>query len=193
LKEAKKCRKNLYGSLSLSIVDKDTIVPSGTIVKSWILNLTSHVYNSNSYSSLSSHSPVKVDILTGRSVLYPIELFKVIGNFNSGDFPHYGGDDEFTIRANRLGWGLYLVPKSTVYIDQNATGLNPTIRLLSIKLLLLSMFSIRSTNNIVVRTKLAVKIAPWYAIPTYIFISYLKIFFTISVSMLRLFHRKINQ
>jgi hypothetical protein len=40
---------------------------------------------------------------------------------------------------------------------------------------------------------LAVKIAPWYAIPTYIFISYLKIFFTISVSMLRLFHRKINQ
>jgi len=193
LKEAKKCGKNLYGSLSLGIVDKDTIVPSGTIVKSWILNLTSHVYSSNSYRSLSDYSPVKVDILTGRSVLYPVEVFRAIGNFNAQDFPHYGGDDEFTIRANRLGWGLRLVPKSAVYIDQNATGLNPTIRLLSIKLLLLSIFSIRSTNNVIVRTKLAIKIAPWYAVPTYLCTSYLKIFFTISTSMLKLLYGKVNQ
>ena len=82
LKEANKHKKGLYGSLSLSAADKDTIVPSGTIVKSWLLNLTSHIYNSRSYSNLDSYFPVKVDILTGRSVLYPVEIFKAIGNFN---------------------------------------------------------------------------------------------------------------
>ena len=185
LKEAKKYRKSLYGSLSLSIRDKDTIITSGTIVKSWVFNITSHIYSSNSYIDLRDYTPVEVDILTGRSVLYPVELFKDIGNFDSENFPHYGGDDEFTIRAKKFGWGLSIVPKSTVYIDQNATGLNPAARSLSLKLLFQSILSIRSTNNIVVRTRLAMKVVPWYAKPTYILVAYTKIILSILFSIPR--------
>jgi GT2 family glycosyltransferase len=183
LNEAKNDRKNLYGSLSLSIKDKDTIVSSATIIKSWIFNLNSHLYRYQLYSNMSDFSPKDADILTGRSVLYPIEIFSKIGNFDSKRFPHYGGDDEFTFRAKRMGWGLKLVPKSVVYIDQKATGLNPKARVLSVKNLVTSIFSLRSTNNLAVRTRLGIMIAPWYAVPTYLLASYTKVFLTIIIGL----------
>jgi len=183
LLEAKEERKSLYGSLSLNGRDRDTIITSGTIVKSWFFNITSHVYKSRSYACLKDYSAVKVNILTGRSVLYPIEIFKTIGNFDSINFPHYGGDDEFTIRAQNFGWGLSIVPRSIVYVDQTATGQNPTVKSLTLKLLFQSIFSIRSTNNIIVRTRLANKIVPWYSKPTYIVIMSVKILMTVLLSL----------
>jgi GT2 family glycosyltransferase len=190
LNEATSNRKNLFGSLSLSIHDQDTIMSSATIVKSWIFNLTSHLYRSQLYSELSDLSAKDVDILTGRSVLYPIEIFKKIGNFDSESFPHYGGDDEFTSRAKSFGWGLKLTPKSVIYIDQQATGLNPNARLLSVKNLLSSIFSMRSTNNLAVRTRLGIKVAPWYAVPTYLLVSYLKVLISIIIGLWNLIFNK---
>lgn len=46
------------------------------------------------------------DFLTSRAVLYPAEVFDVLGGFNSGQLPHYHADMEFTYRAGKSGFGL---------------------------------------------------------------------------------------
>jgi GT2 family glycosyltransferase len=183
LKEGKNNRKCLYNALSISLADKDKTITSGTIIKSWLLNTTYHIFNGVSYSKLSNFNPVEVDLLTGRSVLYPVELFQSIGNFDSKFFKHYGGDDEFSNRAKKGGWKLYVVPKAIVYVDQETTGLNPSARSLSIIQLMKSLFSINSTNNIFVRTRLSLRIPPWYAKPTYLLITYFKILASLFVGI----------
>tara|TARA_B110000008_G_scaffold271928_1_gene304003 strand:+ start:1314 stop:2198 length:885 start_codon:yes stop_codon:yes gene_type:complete len=191
LREARKNRKGLFNALSINSKDKETSIRSGSIMKSWFFNYTSSIYSGILYNEILSYQPVKVDLLTGRSILLPVEIFKEIGNFDAKSFRHYGGDDEFSNRASKAGWSLYVVPKAIVYVDQEATGLNPLSRSLSIIQLAKSLYSINSTNNIFVRTKLSFRMVPWYAIPTYLLISYIKIFLSILIGLKKIFTQKI--
>ena len=51
---------------------------------------------------------VDFQFLTSRAVLYPVEVFRQIGNFNHKALPHYHADMEFTNRARRHGFRLVL-------------------------------------------------------------------------------------
>ena len=75
-------RKSISGSLTVSFKDKKSIIKSGTIVKNWFLNLTSHQFVNDNIELLINKKSVEVDFLTGRCLLHPVEIFEVVGNYD---------------------------------------------------------------------------------------------------------------
>ena len=162
---------------SLSVSDRSEIaMSSGSKVISWIFNITRHPFYGKSYEKISKAKNVEVDMLTGRSVIYPTKIFIEGCNFDNLNFPHYGGDSEFTNRAQRSGYKLLIVPSSIIYVNRESTGLNPLDKKLTLVEIIRSFYSIRSTNNIATKIKFSLKVPPWYARPTYMFISIIKVF-----------------
>ena len=60
--------------------------------------------------------------LSSRGVLYPIEVFARVGNFNSQLLPHYHGDVEFSDRARRQGFRLVLDDTSLMVYETPETS-----------------------------------------------------------------------
>ena len=83
-------RKVIAGALTVSFKNKKTIIKSGTLVKNWFFNITFHQFLGLNLKSLKDKRPVKVDFLTGRCLLHPVEIFQKVKNYDSKNFPHYG-------------------------------------------------------------------------------------------------------
>jgi GT2 family glycosyltransferase len=167
--------RSIISGISVDSSDRETVVRSGSNVRSWMLNLSSHPFLGSKLSLVASGSDQKVDMLNGRCLLIRPEVFREVGNFSFKDFPQYGGDNEFTLRAKRKGWDLLLVPSIPVYLKTAHTGLNPVARSLTFAEVAESLRSIRSVNNLTIRTRFALKCAPWYAVPSFLLMTYLKI------------------
>jgi|SaaInlStandDraft_6_1057023.scaffolds.fasta_scaffold19314_2 GT2 family glycosyltransferase len=166
--------KVIVGALSVNFSDQDTVLSSGYNITSWFFNRTKYPHLNSRISNVPKEI-TPVDVLPGRCTLFPRRIFTEIGNYDAINFPHYNGDTEFTIRAKYKGWKLFIVPSAIVYEHQGETGLNPTFRTLNIKELFQSFFSIKSNNNIKIKTRFVFKVVPLYAKPTYLLFSYLKI------------------
>lgn len=153
-------RRAVVGSLSISAIDRKTIIKSGTIVKNWFLNKTFHVYANLTLDNRFNLEPVKVDFITGRCLLHPIEIFKNVGNYDSKNFRHYGADDEFSIRLKKFGYSVLLCPSSIIFLKPNEHKVYSRYNLVE---LYKTLFSIKSSSNIVNKFKLSLKVAPFYS------------------------------
>lgn len=163
-------RKAILGGISVDSTDKKTIIKSGTIVKNWFLNLTEHVYEGLNYEHI-KHEPINVDFLTARCLLHPIEIFKKVGNYDSKNFIHYAGDDEFTFRVKKFGYYSLLCPNSSHFLNSEKT------RDKTKKNFFHAIFSIRSSSNIINKLKLTIKIVPLHAKFSFFIIGVLKSIF----------------
>jgi GT2 family glycosyltransferase len=161
-------RKAIVGALTLNKSDKRTIIKSGTIVKSWFFNITNHVFQAKDYSKLSKKDKdyINVDFLTGRCLLHPIEIFSTVGNYDLKNFPHYGSDDEFSMRIKKKNYKTILSLNSIIYL-QNEIDVKKNN-------FLSTLFSIKSSSNLTNKFFLTLKIVPWYAKLTYFFIGVIK-------------------
>jgi GT2 family glycosyltransferase len=182
--------KGIFSSISISNDEDKKIMSSGAKMISWALNIAKHPFYGREYEDLDNFSKVEVDMLTGRSVLYPISVFDNNNSFDYKRFPQYGGDNEFTNRAHKLGYKLFIDPLSVVYVQRSETGLNPIDRALNFSEKIQSLFTIRSVNNIVIRTRFALLVPPIYARPTYLVISMIKILIQLSISNFLIKFRK---
>ena len=160
-------RHVVVSALSVDMIDKDTIIKSGTKVVSWALNRTKHIYHGSSLKSLLSNDVVEVDLLTGRCLLHPVEIFNKIGNYNSSLFPHYGGDDEFSARAKLSSYRLFVLPTAIVYLEQESRSHKRQD-------IFQALFGIRSNINIINKWKLTRAIVPLHAQASYYLIAVLK-------------------
>jgi GT2 family glycosyltransferase len=160
-------RNVIVNALSVDSIDKDTIIKSGTKILSWALNRTKHIYHGVSLKTLLTHDAVEVDLLTGRCLLHPVEVFNKVGNYNSDLLPHYGGDDEFTARVKLSEYKLYILPSAIVYLNQD----NSTI---CKEGFFKGLFSIKSSGNIINKWKFTRSVVPLYAQPTYYVITIIK-------------------
>jgi GT2 family glycosyltransferase len=161
-------RKIIASAISVDLKDKDTIVKSGTIVKSWFFNWNYQILDKRKISNIKSRKEIEVNLLTGRCLLHPVEIFKKIGNYSSQNFPHYGGDDEFTARARSAGYRLFILPSAVVFLDQDNTHKTKA-----------SFFgelfvSVKSNINLIYRWRLTRMIVPLYAQPTFYLITIIK-------------------
>ena len=172
-------RKVITGALTVDLNDKKTIIKSGTIVESWFFNKTRHIFNGLNINQLKNKEPIKVDFLTARCLLHPIEVFKIAGNYDSKNFLHYGGDDEFSMRVKKFDYSTFIHPKSLVYLNLNKQ--KNKIKL-NYKRFLFVFFNIKSSSNILNKFRLSIKIVPFYAKLNFFLIGILKslyIFFKI--------------
>ena len=167
-------RKAVLGALSVCFKDKETIIKSGTIVKSWFLNITSHQFIGLKLKSIKSDKPIKVDFLTGRCLLHPVEIFEKVGNYDSKKFPHYGADDEFSMRIKNFGYSAILCPSSIIFLKENNTY--DYEKKSFIGKFLHSFFNIKSSANIINKFNLTLKVVPHYAKVTFFLVGVLKSF-----------------
>ena len=68
----------------------------------------------------------RVDTLTGKGVLIPLQVFQAVGNFNKTLLPHYGADYEFFQRAKKAGFQLKICINATIYNYSRETGIDET-------------------------------------------------------------------
>jgi GT2 family glycosyltransferase len=166
-----KNRMALTGALAVNLDDKKTIIRSGTVVESWFLNKTKHIYENLKLDQITNKNPVEVDFLPGRCILHPIEMFIAVGNYDAKRFKHYGNDEEFSVRAKKFGYPSLLCPSSIIYVKSNEEIVTPKI---SIKYFFHTFFSMKSSVNIIDKFKLTIKIVPLYAKISFFIIGVLK-------------------
>ena len=70
--------------------------------------------------------PSKTTWLTGMGVLIPTSVFSEVGYYDEKNFPLYFGDADFSERARRSGYTLWVNPRSIVYgdVENNWVGKN---------------------------------------------------------------------
>jgi GT2 family glycosyltransferase len=171
-------RRSIISAITLDLSDGNSVVTTGTRVRSWFLNSTHHVLSGSSYAAIASKERIAVDFLTGRCLLHPVEIFAEIGNYDEENFPHYAGDDEFTYRAKARGYQLLIDPDIVVYLDTSRKSVPPSFAG-KLDYLLFRLFDKRSSVNLRDKAFVALKIVPWYAKPTYLMVGIMKSFATV--------------
>lgn len=91
---------------------------------------------------------IKVSSLSGKGVLIPIQIFRSIGLYEQFYLPHYHSDTEFTIRAFRAGYSLYIDYNSRLKSHQNLSGIGSRTSKPVLKEFIRSFFIIKSPHHI---------------------------------------------
>jgi GT2 family glycosyltransferase len=89
--------------------------------------------------------PVEADWLPGMGTLIHRNICEKIGWIDEKTFPQYHGDSDYTLRAKLNGFKIVVFPSLKIYNDTTHSGLKHQE---SLKLLIRSLFSIRSNYNI---------------------------------------------
>lgn len=168
LGSALKYPNSLIGSISISDSDELTIVDAGIRIN-WLTAKFNRLKKYNQYEDISNteKSLYSVDVLPGRGTIIPAEVFWNIGLYNVARLPHYGADYEFSRRAKKCGYKLYIDYKAVVLSHLYLTGINNEMRNLTWIELAKSFFSIRSPNNIRYRWNFARLTCPIHLLPTF--------------------------
>ncbi len=67
---------------------------------------------------------LEADWLTGMGVLIPIEVFNKIGLYDKVRYPQYFGDSDFSMRAKKAGYGLWVSNKAKVISDVGSSWIS---------------------------------------------------------------------
>jgi len=89
---------------------------------------------------------VRIDMATARFLCFTIQTLKKIGKINK-NLPHYGGDNDFSLRARSLGIPTFLIREAVCTLDDRETGLSSS-NIMSFSDLWKSLISTRSSNNL---------------------------------------------
>lgn len=141
---------------------KGAPVTSGVIMRSWPLSLTRHVPPSQS--SQSDRLLIRADMLAGRALLVPIAAARTLGLPAHRVLPHYGADYEYTRRAVRSGFRLYVATHPTVVSDTGNTGSRANASAVRLPQRVRLLTSLRSPSNLLYRSRFIVRTYPVPAI-----------------------------
>ena len=130
--------KNYFSKLSdiLNKYDRNTIIGS----KIYLMEPDTVVWHYGGYfnpvtgtmdmigrfkqdSDLLNREKIAVDWVTGMGTIIPAEIIKNIGYWDESNFPQYFGDMDFTLRAKKKGYKIFVDPKLKIWNDFNSTGL----------------------------------------------------------------------
>ena len=144
---ATKYKNSIIGSVNLFYRDKTLIEPSSFVIKNKKFRLYK-AYHKFGERYDEYNNIIEVDALSGKGVLIPIIVFDKIGTFNSKKLPHYHADTEFTIRAKRNGFKLFLSYQSKLLSHQELSGLGTITSSPNFINFIKSFFSIKSANHL---------------------------------------------
>lgn len=141
--------KSLIGSISISDEDESTVVDGGVRIN-WLTAKFARLGRCKQYKDIINSGKFihPVDVLPGRGTLIPIEAFQKVGLYDFKRLPHYGADYEFSLRAKKNGYKLYIDYRAVIISNVHSTGVNSETINLSWLELAKSFFSIRSPNNL---------------------------------------------
>ena len=121
-----------------------------------------------------------VDEVHGRGVIFSKEVFKIIGNYDVENFPHYGADTDFSFRAKKAGIRLIIDPSCISQVFINNTGLpHKNNRSISqrIKFIFYYLTKRKYGDALAVQWKIYKRHVPFFSIiPSYLFVILLNVF-----------------
>jgi len=120
---SKKTERSIVGSIAIDSIDKDKIIDAGVRID-WSRGKVYRI-GPRSIKEFDGKKDFEEDIdtLPTKGTLYPVEVFKKVGNFNKNRLPHYVSDYEMACRAKRSGFKLIICYKTAVYNVSSRTGL----------------------------------------------------------------------
>ena len=159
----------LIGSVAVSWDDHERIVDGGVCID-WRTTRSTKLAVGLSWSDAPARlgEVAKVDVLSGRGTLIPVEAFRRVGLYDQERLPHYGADWEFARRAQRSGFELLMSYRARVFSREGATGLRPSAQTLSLHQFVRAYVDVRSPNNLRCRWNFARLCAEPTAFPLFI-------------------------
>jgi GT2 family glycosyltransferase/glycosyltransferase involved in cell wall biosynthesis len=159
--------KSLIGSLVVDALNHDVVIDGGVSIH-WPTAKQRDLAEGLTASEVrsSARSIRKVDALSGRGVLIPVDVFREVGVYNVRWLPQYAADYELSIRAARVGYVLYMDQGAVVATalaspkhGNGRTGLSNIAH---------RLFSRRSPLNPRYRIAYGILACPWYWLPLYL-------------------------
>jgi GT2 family glycosyltransferase len=144
--------RSIPGAIVLCVNSPDKIRSVGGTID-WRRGVLSIGYYGYSYDHICKE-PTKVDTLGGQGVLIHRDVFARIGLFDERLFPHYAADTDFFLRAEGFGFENIVIPESKVWDDLDSTGTRKIGKKINIVPYICSLFSIKSSNNILTMYRL---------------------------------------
>lgn len=113
---AHRCQRTIIGSVCLESLGRGVVTDGGVHVE-W---RTARWWCDNAGKELAECAVLGVaetspDALSGRGTLIPVQCFWEVGLYDERRLPQYGADYEFSIRAQRAGYGLKMSYDAPVY------------------------------------------------------------------------------
>jgi len=165
VRSAKDLPKSLIGSVSVSDQDASTVYEADMRVN-WMTAKYRNRCKGKDYSAILERSSLiqPTDVLSGRGTLIPVEAFREIGLYDRR-LPHHGADYEFSRRANRKGYHLFVDYRAVVVANVHFTGFGYGPKPVKWGDLIKSFFSIRSRNHLGYRFIFARLCCNWWEFP----------------------------
>jgi GT2 family glycosyltransferase len=165
---AKSNNTSLIGSVLVNKNNKQ-IIDGG----SWLNLFTAKKKDLNigkKINNIRNHELIKVNVLPGRGVLIPINVFEKVGLFNEEKLPQYAADYEFSIRALKNNYKLFCNYDSIIFSQEPSFDIKSRYSQLTWFELIKSFFSIRSSNGLKYRYRFAVLAFGYFrGVPFFIF------------------------
>lgn len=113
----------LMGSVSVDSANPTYLEYAGTACNYFTGKTTrlSRRFGNNLQRLQNSHRVLPTDDLPGRGTLIPVAVFQQIGLYDERNFPHYMADIEFSVRARRAGFPLFVSVSSVIHNYVGAT------------------------------------------------------------------------
>ena len=166
----------LIGSLLVRADDGQTIIDGGVHV-TWT---TAKYWTASRGAALRFRDGSKpqlkpVDVLSGCGTLVPVRAFRRAGPYDQARLKHYAADYEFSRRALRAGFALFVDWACPLYVHEHETGIHASVGASGVHGLLRSFWNIRSANDFRTRFRFAVSACPRWALPLYIPMDYARV------------------
>lgn len=117
--------------------------------------------------------PYEVDEVHGRGVLVPRGVWQALGGLDADCFPHYGADNDFSLRARSAGVRLFVVPSVRASVDRTRSGMAAQVRPGSWARVAAAWQYLTATKNgdaLRVNWRFARRHLPWYGVvPSWLF------------------------
>lgn len=153
---------------------------SGCRMISWFFALPRH-YFTNRDREAELATLVPVDMLAGRALMGAAAIFRDVGYVDSDRFPHYSADYEYTLRAKRRGYELFVTTAVRVFNDIDNSGAKGLRDTHPFAIRIRGLYSLRSAQNLTVRTRFVLRCYPKPCIPTGLVGNWLRIGYAVLV------------
>lgn len=166
----------LIGSVLVDAADRRTIIDGGVHVN-WATAKYRTAGRATALCPDDSPEPKlrPVDVLSGCGTLVPVQAFRRAGPYDQDRLQHYAADFEFSRRARRAGFDLFVDWSSPLYVHGHETGIHASVAAGGLRGLLRSFWSLRSANDLRTRFRFAVAACPRWALPTYVPMDYVRV------------------
>jgi len=118
---------------------------------------------------------IAVNHTSGRGAFFPIAVFQQLGLYDEKNLPHYGADYDFSYKAMRAGFPIYVCKTCRVFAYVEACGMTEVRKQFSLTSFINYLTSIRSPANLKAHWWYGWNNCPKALFPTYITLDVLRL------------------